>query len=167
MLRRIAALVAVTSTLALQNVQGQSAPPGTDVYLATLEVPHGGGASIGIGTPENITRRSGYDNQPAFLGDERAVYYTSIRHDGQADIYRYDIASHATTRVTSTPESEYSPTVMPGGRRFSVIRVEVDSTQRLWSFAMDGTDPRLVLTDVKPVGYHLWLDDRQLASHQV
>ena len=32
-----------------------------------------------------------------------------------------------------------------GGTRFSVIRVERDSTQRLWSFALDGSDPQLML----------------------
>jgi hypothetical protein len=64
-----------------------------------------------------------------------------------------------TTNLTATPESEYSATVMPGGARISVIRVEAESTQRLWSFALDGSDPRLVLPDVQPVGYHAWSDD--------
>jgi hypothetical protein len=45
----------------------------------------------------------------------------------------------------------------------SVIRVEADSTQRLWSFGLDGADPRLVLSDVKPVGYHAWANDSLLA----
>ena len=67
------------------------------------------------------------------------------------------------TRVTTTPESEYSATVMPGGKRFSVIRVEKDSTQRLWSFALDGSDPRVVLETLKPVGYHAWIDANNLA----
>src|SRR6185437_12518155 len=69
------------------------------------------------------------------------------------------------TRVTSTPESEYSPTFMPGGRRISVVRVEPDSTQRLWSFALNGNDPELVLRTIKPVGYHAWLDATHLALY--
>src|SRR5205085_5230181 len=105
----------------------------------------------------------GYGNQPSFLPDSRAILYTSRREDGQSDIYRYDIGSAATTGVTTTPESEYSATVMPGGRRFSVIRVEKDSTQRLWSFALDGSDPRIVVESLKPVGYHAWLDATTLA----
>jgi hypothetical protein len=47
----------------------------------------------------------------------------------------------------------------------SVIRVETDEqkTQRLWQFTLAGSDPRVVLADVKPVGYHAWADDRSLA----
>ena len=44
-----------------------------------------------------------------------------------------------------------------------MIRVEADGTQRLWQFTIDGKSPSLVLTDVKPVGYHAWTDDRTLA----
>ena len=137
--------------------------PGSDVYLAPITVSARGATGMTIGTPVNITHRRGYDNQPAFMADERAVFYTSTRDDGQSDIYRYDIATHQTARVTKTTESEYSATLVPGANRFSVVRVEPDSTQRLWSFAMDGSDPRLVLRTIKPVGYHAWLDSSHVA----
>ncbi len=66
--------------------------------------------------------------------------------------------------MTSTaPESEYSPTVIPTQAAFSVVRVESDSTQRLWKFALDGTNPRLVLTAIQPVGYHAWADGNTVA----
>jgi hypothetical protein len=81
----------------------------------------------------------------------------------QTDIYRYEIASGATTRITNTPEGEYSPTVTPDGAHISVIRVEADGTQRLWRFTLDGREPALVLERVKPVGYHAWADDHMLA----
>jgi hypothetical protein len=86
-----------------------------------------------------------------------------IGDDAQADIYRYDFASRSSTRVTNTKESEYSPTPLPGGRGFSVVRVEPDSTQRLWAFDLDGTHPRLLLAGVKPVGYHAWIDSVTVA----
>ncbi len=130
--------------------------PATDVFVASID---DGPAFAGW---RNVTARPGYDNQPGFAPDGDALLYTSQR-DGQTDIYRYELASGRTTRVTSTPESEYSATVMPGGERFSVVRVEADSTQRLWSFALDGSDPRLVLADVEPVGYHAWIDAHTLA----
>lgn len=148
------------SLLAPVAAGAQAAVPNTDIYLAPLSVRDG---KVAVGTLVDITNRPGYDNQPSFTPDGRAMLYTAIHEDGQADTYRYDLASRKTARVTTTAESEYSPTVMPGGQRFSVIRVEADSTQRLWSFAMNGSDPRLVLSDMKPVGYHLWLDDRRLA----
>jgi hypothetical protein len=130
-------------------------PPSTDIFLAPLAMQNGRPM---IGVPVNITNRPGYDNQPSFTPDSRSILYTSTREDAQSDIYRYDLGSKQITRVTSTPESEYSATVMPGGTRFSAIRVERDSAQRLWSFALDGSDPKVVIASLKPVGYHAWLD---------
>ncbi|MCY7378713.1 MAG: hypothetical protein LH467_05150, partial [Gemmatimonadaceae bacterium] len=136
--------------------------PNPDVFLAPLTRR---GDSLIVGPAENVTRRAGYDNQPSFTPDARAVLYTAVGADGQSDIWRYDIRTRRAVRVTATPESEYSATVMPGGKRFSVIRVERDSTQRLWSFALDGSDPRLVLTALQPVGYHVWLRADRLAAY--
>jgi len=136
------------------------AAPNTDIFLAPLTV---SGGTIAVGAAANVTSRPGYDNQPSFTADGRAILFTSTHDDAQSDIYRYEIATRSIARVTSTPESEYSATVMPDGRRFSVIRVERDSTQRLWSFALGGTDPQLVVESLKPVGYHAWLDATSLA----
>ena len=142
------------------SLGAQAAPPSTDIYLAPVRI---AGAKITVGAPVNVTNRPGYDNQPSFTPDSRAILFTSVRGEAQADIYRYDLRSKATSRVTTTPESEYSATVFGDGSRFSVIRVEADSAQRLWSFRLDGTDPRLVFESIKPVGYHAWVDSTTVA----
>jgi Tol biopolymer transport system component len=143
-----------------QRAAAQAAPPNSDVFLTPLLRD---GDSLRLGAAQNITRRPGYDNQPSFLTDATALLYTAIDSSGQADIWRYDLRSRRRTRLTDTPESEYSPTVMPGSTRFSVVRVERDSTQRLWSFRLDGSDPQLVLETLAPIGYHAWLDQFRLA----
>lgn len=137
-----------------------AAPPGTDIYLLALGEQDG---ELRVGAPRNLTDRAGYDNQPQFTPDGRALLYTSIREDGQADVYRYDLERGAVQRLTRTPESEYSPTPLPDGAGFSVVRVERDSTQRLWRFDADGTNPRLLLAELRPVGYHAWGDAGTLA----
>lgn len=141
-------------------------PPATDVFIADLATV---GGRLTVGKPENISNSPGYDNQPFFTPDGQALLFTSARGTvesacgkPQTDIYRYDLKSGAVTQLTETPECEYSPTVTPGGR-ISVIRVEADGTQRLWQFTPDGRNPSLVLTDIKPVGYHAWLDEQTLA----
>lgn len=130
------------------------AVPSTDVYLYQLS------RNFLRRGPRlvNVTNRPGYDNQPAFIGS--AIYYTSIR-DGQADIYRFENAEH--TRVTVTPESEYSAALMPDGMALAVVRVERDSTQRLWRFPLNGAAPSVLLPTVKPVGYFAWLDTATVA----
>jgi hypothetical protein len=145
-------------------------PPDTDIYLAPMTIANG---AIQVGPAVNITSNPGYDNQPSFTPDGRSLLFTSVRggpstalgtSGTQSDIYKYDIASKQIVQVTNTPESEYSPTVTPAGN-ISVIRVELDEakTQRLWQFGPDGRNPRLVLENVKPVGYHAWADDHTLA----
>ncbi len=150
----------LAATLAATTLSAQSAPPSTDIYLVRLR--DGAGESIGD-PPVNLTHRAGYDNQPAFTPDGRAILFTSIRADAQADIYRVDLSSRAITQLTHTPESEYSPTPLPTGTGFSVVRVERDSAQRLWAFNADGSAPVLLLPGIAPVGYHLWLGDHTLA----
>lgn len=147
-----------------QPASPAAAPPSTDIYVATLSI---SGGAIRVGRPVNISQSPGYDNQPSFTPDGTGVLFTSDRASkqgsSQMDIFRHDLASGAVSRVTSTDESEYSPTVTPDGSHISVIRVEKDGTQRLWQFQLDGTNPSVVLEHVKPVGYHAWLDASRLA----
>jgi len=158
-LRALCAAAALPATIA-----AQATPPAPasqpDVYLVTLRTDRG---ALHVGTPRNISARAGYDNQPAFSADGRSVFYTSTRDDAQADIYRFDIAAGRSTRVTRTaPESEYSAAEMPGGGAISVIRVERDSTQRLWRLALRGTESAVLFPTLEPVGYHAWADDARV-----
>lgn len=134
-------------------------PQGADVLIADLHWETSGPPSIG--QPENVTQRPGYDNQPHFVTDGSGFWYTAIdEHDGQADIWRYDLAARMVTRVTSSnPESEYSATPLPDVAGISTIRVEADSTQRLWRFSPDGRNGSVLLPNVAPVGYHAWVDE--------
>ena len=155
----------IAAVLALATFTIPQAPP-TEVYLAGLSRQDG---RLTVGKPDNISNSPGYDNQPFFTPDGAGLLFTSARGDvksacgsPQTDIYRYDLAKKSVTQVTDTPECEYSPTVTPDGG-MSVIRVEADGTQRLWRFSADGKNPALVLNDIKPVGYHAWLDEKTLA----
>jgi Tol biopolymer transport system component len=151
----------VASVSASTQTQTTTQPAATeDIFVLSVNNTRG---KLEFGQPSNITNRAGYDNQPSFLPDGQSLLYTSQREGEQTDIYRYDFKTAQSTRLTSTNEGEYSPTLMPGGKFFSVIRVEADKTQRLWKFPLAGGEPSLVLPNIKPVGYHLWLDGRTLA----
>ena len=153
--------VAASALVLLAASAAPQPPPSTEVFLAPLASMEG---RLQAGSPVNVSNSPGYDNQPVFTPDGAALLFTSVRAGAELpDIYRYDLASRLVSRVTTTPEGEYSPTPTPDGTGFSVIRVEADGTQRLWRFSMAGADPALVLADVKPVGYHAWIDDRSLA----
>ncbi|MDG2283700.1 MAG: hypothetical protein P8L45_11290 [Longimicrobiales bacterium] len=134
-------------------------PRDADILVADLSTEPGGLPSIG--RPVNLTQRPDYDNQPSFTPDGSGLWYTANDpQSGQSDIWRYDFASGRVTQITSSaPESEYSATPLPDGSGVSVIRVEADSTQRLWRFSLDGLNSSVILPDVAPVGYHKWVDE--------
>jgi hypothetical protein len=156
-----ALLVGFATTLMLGAPPALAAQGGTDVYVVSLnEI----GSGVTVGRPVNVTRRTGYDNQPSFTRDGSAILFTSIREDAQADIWRVAIGGGAPQRLMSTTESEYSALTVPSGSAYSVIRVERDSTQRLWQFPFDGGAPSLVLNALRPVGYHVWIGDYTLGA---
>lgn len=159
-MRRVTTCLATAALCVAPPLAAQDAPPATDVYLVPLERTD---RALRPGEPVNLTARPGYDNQPAFGPDGRHLYYTSYR-DGQADVYRAVLPGGPVEAVTRTPESEYSPTLAPSGD-LTVVRVEADSTQRLWRFTRRGEAIEPVLADVEPVGYHAWLDERRVALY--
>lgn len=132
-----------------------AAQGGTDIWVVELT---GQGSALEFGRPRNVTNRVGYDNQPAFAADGRALLFNRIEADGRADSWRISLADGALTRLTNTVvEQEYSPTPMPDGSGFSVIVVEGDSTQQLWAYDCNGVPQRRIVRALKPVGYHVWV----------
>lgn len=138
-----------------------------EIYLADVKK---SGSTWTISKPVNISRHAGYDNQPWFSADGRSIFFSSIRGENnttrQHDIYRYTIKDSSLSQFTNTPESEFSPIVMPeDGQSISVVRVERDSTQRLWKFDAKGGNPELLMENVRRIGYYAWVGASQLALY--
>jgi len=161
---RLGTLIVMALSVA---VLAQQPPTNTEVYLARLSLD---ARPMTGGPVTNISDSPGYDNQPSFLPDGSGVLFSSVREGAQYDIYKYEFASQKVVQVThTTPENENSPLVTPDGKTFSAVQTEAavqtgaSRVQRLWRFDLDGTHPRLVLENVKPVGYHVWVDATHLA----
>src|SRR5215831_541218 len=136
----LSALIGVLLTAVAARAQTPSpspspaaTPPPSDIYIVDVRNEHNyktGTDTLKFGDPKKITDFAGYNNQPVFMPDGKSILYTSNRTK-QTDIYRYDLETGRTTQVTNTPESEYSPTLMPDRKNISVVRVEADGkTQR-------------------------------------
>lgn len=141
----------------LLNFNGLCQLPDTEIFIADLDIR---ARKVGIINPKNVTDRKGYDNQPHFTPKGDKILFTSIREKGQADIFQYDLKSGNTTQITSSEESEYSPTIIPGSSAISVVRVEKDSTQRLWKF--NNGNFSVILPGFDSIGYHCWTDSSTL-----
>jgi len=107
----------------------------------------------------------GYNNQPAFMGPGELYITVQTPSDTtQTEIYSLNLPLATRSRITATSTAEYSAQAMPGGRRFSAIRVEADGVQRLWSFPLDRSDNGLPeFPDIEGVGYHAWVNDTLVA----
>jgi Tol biopolymer transport system component len=141
-----------------------SQAPATDIFVFDIALING---RVNFQRPLRITDRAGYDNQPGFLPDSKSLLFSSDRGDSsQTDIYQYDLVKRECRPLTQTPESEYSPRVIPGKHRFSVVRVEADGeTQRIWQFPFKTTpvrQPKVLMPEVDQVGYYAWADASSL-----
>ena len=155
----------VLAVLALASLhtpapQPAAAPPATDIYEITFS---GAVDTLKDAKLRAVAAQPGYDNQPFYAPDGETILFTANRDGKQTDIFQFDRKSGRVTQLVATTEAEYSPTITPEGRGFTVIRVEADGTQRLWRFDRNGTNARVVLPEIKPVGYHAWIDGDQLA----
>ena len=143
------------------DAAGPTFPLDADIWLADLQRQDG---ALALGAPREAIHRAGYDNQPYFTPEGDGFWYTALdEHSGQTDIFLFRPQGAFEQVTRSAPESEYSATPLPDGSGLSVVRVEADSTQRLWRVPFDGSSPSVLLPDVAPVGYHAWLDASTLA----
>ena len=141
--------------------RAQTPPPATDIILFTV-VPHGD--HLHARSLVRITERNSYDNQPAFLDEDYLVFASAREGDGVTDILRYSVLEDAVEGVTRTPESKYSPRLMPAGDAVSVVRVALDGvSQELVRVPLDGGEPEVILPGVVDVGYYAWIDEVRVA----
>ncbi|MFA9454238.1 MAG: TolB family protein [Candidatus Aminicenantaceae bacterium] len=136
----------------------------TDIYLVRMKV---SGEKYTLSKSVKINPNEGYNNQPSFHPDGGSVLYSS-QSGTNTDIYRYDIETGKTMRLTNTPESEYSPIVMPDGDRFSVIQLVIydgprKGAQPLIAFPLTGGGSELIYEEGEKVGYHAWIDPHKVA----
>ncbi len=157
-MKLLACSLAVIAATCTGNLLAQELP-GTDIWLARI--------TNGVPTePVKINTGSGYNNQPHFSEDGLVIYYTREMSGGaaaQTDIAAFNTSTSITTMVNNTPESEYSPTPIPGRKALSVIQVEADQKQRLWAIDVASGEMELLLADAEPVGYHAWINNSEVA----
>lgn len=140
-----------------------------EIYIAEIKANK-------IVSVDNISQRQGYDNQPHFSPDSKSLLFTAMyeitnaegKVSQQTDSLHYDLATQKLSNLTATNASEYSPTIAPSGKHFSVIRVGDDGRQLLWQYPykIAETNNELVgeslIPSVFDVGYHVWINSDEL-----
>jgi hypothetical protein len=148
---RIPSLVSAVTVLSAVGAPLAAQMPDTDIYLANLHI---AGDSVHVGEPRNLTDRPGYDNQPWFLRGDNALLFNADM-GGQTDVFRYDLETGAQTRLTDTPENEFSPSLTADGSEMLIVRWEADmSDGHLWRYSPAGEPLGVHAADVPRVGYY-------------
>lgn len=146
-----------------------SAQSGSDIIIASVshedivsEATTGKPANkiITLSNFQKITDTPSYTNQPYFINGDSALAYTQMikgENSSQMDIFVYDFASQSSSNLSNSPSSEYSATPTPDVKELSVIRVNSEGKQELWSLQLDdGEAIKNLLPGIEPVGYHVW-----------
>ncbi|XWW47217.1 hypothetical protein JYG30_07155 [Fibrella sp. USSR17] len=132
---------------------------GTEVYLLDLSEK---GGKITLANPRNVSNKPGYDNQPFFHPTKPLLYYTAMMPGDQTDIWSYDLQKAIRMPVTLTPDSEYSPTVLPGQTYLScIVQRKANGDQDLVRYLLaDPKQTELILESKKTgkIGYQAWLN---------
>lgn len=160
--------LALSASCALPATAAEPPPPDIALFMAKLDL-----AAGKVDHVRNVTPGKGSNFQPSFVADGSAVLFVSDRA-GTPNIYRYTVASGATSALTQTKESLYSPTALADGSGFVAVRVVTAdpyygleaNNPPLWRFGWDGK-PVAALIDTHRAAYYAWVDDRQLAMFLV
>jgi len=156
----------MTSLLGLLIFSASAKMPGFDIYIGDLVLQDN---RLKVSHLKALTRRAEYDNQPLFLPDGDSLLYTSALTNNsfeQTDSMLISLESGQVLNLTKSIESEYSPTLMPNGTSFSVIRAANDE-QKLWRYPLypqqQSVEPASeLLTSINPIGYHAWIDNNRV-----
>lgn len=133
--------------------------PSTDVYVFDFDL---SGNNLNLSNPKLVTyfNDGGYNNQPSFFDDDLLFISSDYKGEINTEILKLDLRSEKLTRVTKTSQSEYSPTLMPDGKHFSVIRQKNTEPmdQHLWQYPLDMSgEGSAIIDDLTNVGYHAWI----------
>lgn len=130
--------------------------PDSDIWLFQLELDKT--QQLVLKSGKNITNRKGYDNQPSISKDGKKIFFSSVREDGQADVYVAETKNGKIKPLLISPESEYSPTPFFMKGLLSTVLVEKDSAQRIY-FMNEETGQLAGRLLFDSVGYHCFLNE--------
>lgn len=157
-------LVLITGAAVLQ---AQS--PRSNIYL--FDVRKVSDTLFKMTKPRFLTafNNKGYNNQPNFFSNNELYITVQTPFDAQPDLFVFDLDKKTKTRVTDTPEGEFSPARMPDYYSFSAVRQEVqgrDTLLRLWQFPIDRlTNGKPVFKYLNNIGYFQWIDGGRVAVY--
>jgi hypothetical protein len=130
-----------------------AAQPATKIYLFELTQPD---AVMALGKAKLITDHKGYNSQPSFHNSSPLLYYASADDSGRSDIKFYNYETGETKNLTTTMESEYSPSLTPDYKYVSCVIQRPNGHQDLGKYPVNGGAPSVIIDNLV-IGYYGWM----------
>ncbi|MBL7928109.1 MAG: PD40 domain-containing protein [Bacteroidia bacterium] len=112
---------------------------------------------------KKINTGNRYNNQPSFTPDSKQLLFVSSTDTLQTDVYALTLQDSSIEKITDTRESEYSP-VMYEADKISVVRVDMDKAQRLYSLNKENDfNAGLLVNFNDSVAYYGWIGKNDVA----
>lgn len=152
-------------------LSAQTNYPASNIYLFDLE--QVSDSNFQFNNPQYLTafNPNGYNNHPYFFNDSELYISVQLPGMNQTDLYALNIDEKTKTKVTETPDGEFSPKPMENSYFFSAVRQEIhgkDTLLRLWQFPTDRTtNGKPVFKYIQGIGYYQWLNSYQVAVYMV
>lgn len=149
----ISAIVFATFAPAATQVIAEQArfAPDSEIHLFDLAVMDG---IYVLKNGSNISNNNDYDSQPYFMPDSKSLVFASARDGKQTDVYRYTIESKATTQLTKTEHSEFSPKPVGSTGNISFVSEGFNPYQSVWQLNVKSGEQSWLLNSKEPVGYY-------------
>ncbi len=167
-MKLIRSLLVITLSLYLLTPNAAQLPA-SNLYAFQYKITDQG-LDLSQGQYLSAFNAEGYNNQPQFISDNELLISSNYFDAAQTDIIKLDLRKRKLTRVTATEQGEYSPTITPDRRDFSVIREVLggEVNQILWRYPLSQKDGgQRALAAETTVGYHSWLSGTELATFLV
>ncbi len=117
--------------------------------------------SLTLTNGKDISQNTGYNNQPAFIDENRLLY--ARNQNGQTDVALYDLTSKNTSIIHPTIiGSEYSPKSIPGTDHISAVRLDTNGLQRLYDYSLK--DSTTVKISQLKIGYYDFYDQKRILA---
>ena len=153
------ACVMLASCAMLRSPPPPEGPPDTDIFLGDISTI---GESLWVGKMHPIAVDDGYENQPAFTEDGRALIYAAAGPGGKTDVWIRTLSNGETRQLTQTAEkSEYSPRLSPDQSTLSYIQEDEAGEITVLNALSLETGEVTQSVDLKPLGYYAALRDGQ------
>lgn len=136
--------------------------PATDLYAISYSL-NGEKGTVRSVKYLSAFNQGGYNNQPFYDGS-RYLYITTDYYADATEVARMDLDDQVLERLTQSPESEYSPQPHPGGRSYTTVRVEADSSQTLTAYSLKSGRHKNFAPELDGVAYYRWINDNTVAT---